>query len=188
MANDIGDVFHLNLPRSPVLRRVLLQAFPMPNDVTYSDLEEAKELCQVLDGYFAKKTNRRYLANIGAESSPPTEVKVWCDDVHIYITEQTFNEILKLQDCNKKISIKIKRTLAKNDLIKFYKVGEKERPEYSVHIQKPLFDNHKDRRRFLALKRVSCARFDLFPNIDSIACKRAFYVETDLVGNVLARH
>ena len=58
----------------------------MPNDVTYSDLEEAKELCRVLDGYFAKKTNRRYLANIGAESSPPTEVKVWCDDVHIYIT------------------------------------------------------------------------------------------------------
>lgn len=67
-------------------------------------------------------------------------------------------------------------------------IREKERPEYSVHIQKPLFDNHKDRRRFLALKRVSCARFDLFPNIDSIACKRVFYVETDLAGNVLARH
>ena len=85
-------------------------------------------LCRVLDGYFTKKTNHRYLANIGAESSPPTEVKVWCDDMHIYITEQTFNEILKLQDCHKKISIKIKRTLAKNDLIKFYMVGERNGP------------------------------------------------------------
>ena len=53
LAQEYG-IENLDTFCTDILIEVAKDAFPMPNDVTYSALEEAKELCRVLDQYFAK--------------------------------------------------------------------------------------------------------------------------------------
>ena len=152
-----------------ILIGVSKSAYPALGDVINSDIDRAKEICRVLDEYFAKKSNRRCLAMIGEENSLPTEVKAWGDENLLYITARTLNEILKLQDDKGKFTLAVKRALAHEGLIEYYMVGgDKPRPEYSVHIQKPLYGAHKSKVRFVAFRREECAKYHLFPHIEDI--------------------
>ena len=88
-----------------------------------------------------------------------TDIKLWYDDKTFYITQKNISDLL-LIDKNKnknKFSLTVKRALAKKNIIETY-IKSDGNPEYSVHIQKPLFDNKKAKNRFIAFNRAECKK------------------------------
>ena len=165
-----------------IISNTIRNSFPAKDDILDSEYEQAVAICKAFDRYFDKKSNHQYLGSIGVMPPNANEIKVWRDNNHIYVKSKTLSEILKLQDCEYKFTLKIKRALAQREMIETYSVSETERPEYTVHIQKPLYDNVKSRARFVAFKRPRCGTYGLFEFIDKIACPKS--LDLDLRGNV----
>lgn len=168
-----------------IITNTVRNSFPAKNDILDGDFEQAIAVCKAFDKYFDKKSRRQYLGSIGVTPPNANEIKVWCDQNHIYVKARTLSEILKLQDCEYKFSLKVKRVLAQREMIETYSVSESERPEYTVHIQKPLYDNVKSRARFVAFKRARCGTYGLFDYIDKIACPKS--LDLDLFGNIIRK-
>ncbi len=145
-------------------------SFPAPNNVSSSEIWKSKNICQTIDNYFGKKANQRHLAAIGYTPKAATEIKAWYDNTFIYMTAKTVDEILKLEDSKYKLTLNIKRALAEEKRIHIYHVGETERPEYTIHLQKPLYEKVKSKARFMAFYRNK-TKYSLFPNIESFARK-----------------
>lgn len=145
-------------------------SFPTPNNVSSSEIWKSKNICQTIDNYFGKKVNQRHLAAIGCTPKAATEIKAWYDNTFIYMTAKTVDEILKLEDSKYKLTLNIKRALAEEKRIHIYHVGETERPEYTIHLQKPLYEKVKSKARFMAFYRNK-TKYSLFPNIESFARK-----------------
>ncbi len=146
-------------------------SFPVKGYVTDSDFEKAKSVCKQLDSFFTSTDkgtpkNKDLVGKIGCEEGV-TEKRVWFDDEYIFIAQKRANELLKLTDGNKNFNTQVKYALAKHDIIKKY-IKADGKPEYTVHLQKPLYDNKKSKLRYLAFNREICKKYDLFPNIEKI--------------------
>ncbi len=146
-------------------------SFPVKGYVTDSDFEKAKSVCKQLDSFFISTEkgtpkNKDIVGKLGCDEGV-TEKRVWFDDEYIFMIQKRANELLKLTGGNKSFNTQVKCALAEHDIIKKY-IKSDGKPEYTVHLQKPLYGNKKSRLRYLSFNRKICKQYDLFTNIEKI--------------------
>ena len=100
-----------------------------------------------------------------------TDIKLWYDDKTFYITQKNISDLLLIDKNKNKFSLTVNRALAKKNIIETY-IKSDGKPEYSVHIQKPLFDNKKAKNRFIAFNRAECKKNNIFKTIEEYVAIR----------------
>ena len=147
-------------------------SFPAEGTATDEDFEKAKAICKQIDSYFESKRNHNLIGIIGCEKHG-FEKRIWCDDENIYIRRQNLTEFLKLTGGKLHYNKNINIALADKELIKT--ITKKDgKPEYSVHIQKNLYEEEKNKTqyRFMAFNREKCRQYNLFENIEKVILNR----------------
>lgn len=159
------------------------------------DFENAKKMCKIVDLFFEKSSYQKKLVKIG-DPKVHDDVRIWYDDECLYIRAENIKEFLKMQKINITFNKKIKVALADGNLIKTYTKGS--RREYSVHIQKSLYDESKIENedksesedkgidkgktkkktstkssvRYIAFDRAICKQHNLFENVEKAIRER----------------
>lgn len=147
---------------------VISESFHRKNDILISTKQQALEICRAIDQHLALEKNKSKICNIGSVPTAPSLAQVWCDGETINITTKNIEEILKLQNCKYKFNIHVKKALAELGLIQTT-VRSGGTNEYSLHIQKPLYDDFKTSERFIRFKRDACLKHKLFENLECVS-------------------
>ena len=134
------------------------------------DFEKAIKVCSAIDSFFKNTRNYAKLKEIGGPRDCD-DVRMWYDEEYLYIKAENIKEFLDIQQTNIAFSKNIKVTLSEKELIKTY-IKNDNKPEYSVHIQKPLYDKYKSKSRYVAFNRERCRHHNLFENIEKIIFDR----------------
>ena len=130
-----------------------------------------KMFVTLLKSIFLTTPEKKQIGKIGAELKNITDIKLWYDDKTFYITQKNISDLLLIDKNKNKFSLTVKRALAKKNIIETY-IKSDGKPEYSVHIQKPLFDNKKAKNRFIAFNRAECKKNNIFKTIEEYVAIR----------------
>ena len=153
------------------LQRLAADSFPKKLDPKIKDVADAKNVCNSVEKYFSDNSGKKQIGKIGAELKNITDIKLWYDDKTFYITQKNISDLLLIDKNKNKFSLTVKRALAKKNIIETY-IKSDGKPEYSVHIQKPLFDNKKAKNRFIAFNRAECKKNNIFKTIEEYVAIR----------------
>lgn len=154
-----------------ILIRLAADSFPKKLDPKIKDFADAKNVCNSVEKYFSDNSGKKQIGKIGAELKNITDIKLWYDDKTFYITQKNISDLLLIDKNKNKFSLTVKRALAKKNIIETY-IKSDGKPEYSVHIQKPLFDNKKAKNRFIAFNRAECKKNNIFKTIEEYVAIR----------------
>lgn len=137
------------------------------------DFEKAKKICTAIDSFFENTKDQSKLKEIGSPNDCD-DVRMWYDEDYLYIKSRNIKEILDMKQIGLVFNINIKIALSEKELIKTY-TKKDNKPEYSVHIQKNLHPDSKDKKtkyRYVAFNRRTCRQHKLFKNIEEIILNR----------------
>lgn len=148
---------------SLTIRNLAKNSFPVKGETTDDDFDIIKNVCTILDKYFSNAQKHKCINAIGS-SDNVDGTQIWYDDDNLYITADNLKD--RLLGSDYKFSLNIKRSLAKRNLI--VTCMAKNNVEYSVHIKKPLFENVKSKKRYIAFNRNECRNHNLFPRIENL--------------------
>ncbi len=171
--DKIKHLLAVNKAKEAIIATVK-NSFPAKGYATDKDFEIAKTTCIQIDSYFTlqKKThkNAKLIGEIGCEECV-TEKRIWYDNENFYITLKHINEFLKLTGWKMVFNLKVKGALAEKEIIKIY-TKKDGKPEYSTHLQKPLYGKTKTQDRFITFNRKRCKEYQIFQNIEAIMINR----------------
>lgn len=146
------------------ISRAAEDSFPLGGIPTYTNFDNAKNICRTIDSYFSPVRNKKYAARLG-QNKELNDIWLWYDDECFYLTVNSIENILKIQGIRLRLSTDERKALHQKGLIKVHKT-KNGGLEYTVHYQKPLHGKKTTKKRFVAFKREECRKYNLFEKLE----------------------
>lgn len=147
-----------------IITRTVKDSFMVKGRSSNMDFSKAKEVCSEIDLYFTNKSNRIQIGKLG-EITDSIDIHLLYDDEYFYIRINKIKEIVKLANGKDHFSMRTRAALSEREIIDSYQKRDG-KPEYTVHIKKPLSGDQKTKKRFVAFNRAKCKKYNLFEELE----------------------
>jgi len=162
-----------------ILIETIKNSFPKKGESTEDDFSDARKVCTILDDYFYKNKDEISKVKQSEYSGP---VLMWYDEKYLYIKGKSLTKVLNSSGTKSKFSVSVKKSMAEKGIIESYK-KENGQYEYSINLQKQVYDNLKTKGRFVAFNREKCREYDLFKKVEEHRIiKETTTIETDMIN------